>query len=716
MDDDKPEEPGADVVPVDESPASGADEQTPAEPAPEPPTVPEATPTPVGSPVEEGDAAAIDPDSLLIDRHVASEIFGDLYTGTTTHGPAQLGNNNTMHNYFGKQPLDPIISKLPALSVYVATDVDDQLDDMLSRRSTACLVGPRNSGRYSTARAALGRRHKRGPVFEIALPTDVTPEALLAKPSRLAEDSGFLLRLPGDGHIDVMRKLAALFRQRSSSLLLIKDEEPRRSDLHGGEVRHHAPEPIEVFRSHLTNALPDVEAEVIDGYLTDEVEAALKAVYGPKESVALANAIAREHPASSERLSAILNRSQPKRRERAAAILLPGTSESSAKGRRAGQHERAFRLSYAVFYRRPLHYVFEAADLLLREIDSAALRPDWGSMALQHPVPELLGPVLKKDWEAGREAGNAALGGSRIAWIRDAGLRGAIIDVAWHDFDGTRRSLLKWLDRLVSEGDETMRRAAAETAGLLVHYDFERVHEDLVDRWAASPKPDVRQAAAWTMRLSDMAGDVGPKVRAKLSEWCSSRSNYQSDTAARVYASGLEQTVLAWSMYDLARVAGTAYQKRRRVVAEAVNQLYRPDRAGWILAELRVWAKGTPLLQVHAVGAMLALTARVDAEAPDGRPDLLARLAEGSIGIEDLGHLWLVAFFEAGTATTAAMTLARWIRYGESAEEFRPYLIALLDAMVPKPAMRRRILFYLKRMPGFKDGLPDWMQERRRDS
>src|SRR4051812_24683897 len=194
-----------------------------------------------------------------------------------------------------------------------------------------------------------------------------------------------------------------------------------------------------------------------------------------------------------------------------------------------------------------------------------------------------------------------------------------------------------------------MRRAAAETAMLLVHHDFARIHQDLVDRWAKSQKPVVRQAAAWTMTLCDMVGDMGPRVRAKLSEWCNGSSNYQRDTAARVYASGLEQAVLAWSMRDLARIAGNPFQRRRRVVATAVNQLYRPERAQWLLDELTVWVKA-PLLQIHAARALSALVVRPERDAADGRPDLLVRMIEGDVDVEHVGPLWRVAVLETETA------------------------------------------------------------------
>ena len=279
---------------------------------------------------------------------------------------------------------------------------------------------------------------------------------------------------------------------------------------------------------------------------------------------------------------------------------------------------------------------------------------------MQHPVSALLGETLSEDWAAGCRDGAAARSATRVAWIRDPGLRRAILDVAWHEFDGTRESLLNWLDRLVTEGDDVMRRAAAEAAGLLVNYDFARVHEDLVDGWAGSPKAAVRQAAALTMTLSDMAGDAGPKVRRKLSEWCAGRGNYRHDTAARLYASGLEQPVLAWSMFDLARIAADPMQKRRHTVAGAVKQLYRPERAGWILAELDLWARKAPL-RVHAARALLALTGIAEAAAPDGCPDLLQRLGEENVDADHLGRLWLVAFLEPDTAATAAERLAGWI-------------------------------------------------------
>ena len=195
-------------------------------------------------------------------------------------------------------------------------------------------------------------------------------------------------------------------------------------------------------------------------------------------------------------------------------------------------------------------------------------------------------------------------------------------------------------------------------------------------------------------------------VRAKLSAWCS-HGNYQRDTAARVYASGLEQSVLAWSMFDLARIAANKMQCGRHAVAEAVNQLYRPERADWILTDLYGWSQA-PLVQVHAARALIALARRADPEAPDGRPELLTRLVERRVTMAHLARLWTVAFLEPSTAAEAAHSLARWIGHADAKPELRPYAVELLQKTAATPAMGRRISFYLTRSPELRNGLPEW--------
>jgi hypothetical protein len=669
-----------------------------------------------------GDEGGIAPDSLRVDVRVGEELFGALYAGITSYGPTTFGNHNKIVNNYGQPALRPIVGQLPHVAelcdIYARSDADDRLDDLLAQRSTVCLTGPKNSGRFSTACMALARKYGPEQVYEISLPTGVLPEALVEEADEVLEARGYVLRLPGDGHVDAMRKLADLFRRRSASLLLIKDEGLRELNRHGAEVRHRQPDPVQVFSKHVSwrlrrdGALSEQEgAQAVDTYLeSEEIRSELKQVYGPREVVVIAQSISGRHPADDAAIRAILSESQPRRRVRAAQILLPPNVASTARRHRAGQHERAFRIAYAVFRLQPMHYVFESAAWLLEEIDDAALRPEWGSMVLEHPVQDLLGEELRADWSDGRDPGNSSFGTTRSAWIRDVGLRGAILDVAWHDFDSTRKSLLKWLDRMVREGDDVMSRAAAETAGLLAHHDFHTVHAELVDDWAKSPSPRVRQAAAWVETIADFVGHVSHLIRAKLRDWCYGGTNYQRDTAALVYASGLQQRVLEWSMSDLRRIAEDRMQLRYYSVAEGVNQLYEPDRAARLIAALTDWIR-SPGVRVHAARAFLTMASRSAVDSAYGQPELFVRLAAGDVSTADLAAVWRIALIEPALSPSAWDVLGRWLRHADEGSELREHAAELLRILADGASMRRRILFFLSRTPDFKEGLPEWVRK-----
>lgn len=620
----------------------------------------ETTPEPAADPPDEAD-----PESQRMDPQIGKELYGDrfsaVYSRLDLDGVSAVGTGNTISivtNNLGQPSARPIIGDLvriaELLEVYVPTAADEELRKRLSERSAVCLAGRPYTGRFSTALVALARRHGPDHIHEITLPDDVDPEVLNRAGDSIQENHGYVLRLPGNQHRHIMRVLADLFRRRSASLLLLRDDDSRPGGRPGSEVQHHRPRPSAVFRAHLRRHLharpgstEENSDQQVDRYLQyGGLAEALDSCYGPREVVSIAEAVGAAHPADDNTLARILDSSQPRRRAHAAEILGTDDGRPGRRPRRLDQHERAFRIAYAVFARQPLHYVFEAASLLLEEIDGQAKRVDWGRMALQYPVSELLGP-LKVDWQESRDAANSQGGSSRSAWLRDGAMRGAIIDEAWHEFDSTRPALLTWLKTLVTTGDEPMRRAAAEAAGLLAHHDFGRVCTDLVDDWAASPKRRLRQAAAWAMVAADMGGQVGHLVRRQVRGWAGGRRNYQRDAAARVYASGLQQPDLSWSLADLRRIAQDPMQQNLRTVAGGVYQLYTAHSADQIIAELAAWSQDRQL-QPQAGHALLKLAEKVDDDSPDDVPDLLVRAAAQEVDCHGLVRLWRVALLTPG--------------------------------------------------------------------
>ncbi|MEO3748413.1 hypothetical protein [Plantactinospora sp. B5E13] len=678
----------------------------------------------------------IEPGSLRMDPQVGEELYGAqvsaAYSRVKVHGVNALGDHNKIHivNYEGQPPAKPVIRELVGvpdlLPVYAETAADEELAEKLGRRSTVCLAGRPHTGRFSTACVALARRHGPDRVHEVLLPGGVEPEVLNRAGDSIKEDHGYVLRLPGDRHSQVMRLLADLFRRRSASLLLIRHDDSRAGVRHSAEVQHRRPEPLAVFRAHLGHhlrdklSLTDAEsAEVIHGYLRHSgLIRALHGSYGPREVVPIAEAIGGGHPADDGTVAETLGRSQPQRRARAAEILRSDASldadSASRRPRRIDQHERAFRIAYAVFARQPLHYVFEAAGLLLEEIDGQAKRVDWGRLALQHPVSELLGP-LDVDWREGREATRSRGGSSRSAWLHDGAMRGVIIDEAWHEFDSTRPALLKWLDTLASRNDDPMRRAAAEAAGLLAHHDFARVCVDLIDDWAASPKPRLRQAAAWAMVAADMGGLVGHLVRRQVRDWAGGHRNFQRDAAARVYASGLQQPDLSWSLADLRRIAQDPMQQHTYIVAEGVCQLYTPFRADQIIFELARWSDDRQL-QLHAAGALLSLATLPVEDSPGGTPDLMLRFVEQQVATGDLVRLWELALLMNDLSPRAWTIFGYWLAKADTDETLRKAIGGMVTELTAQPTLRRRMTFYLARLSQFEDGLPEWLDAAMRSS
>lgn len=668
--------------------------------------------------------ASIAPDSLRVDQRVGEELFGANYTGNTSYGPAAYGNYNTVttNNFAPPRPkatfrhLDHVSA---LMRQYAEADGDNRLDLVLTGNANpvVCLTGPRNSGRFSTACAGLARRYAPDRVCEIVLPAGGTPHWLPDQRKELLAGYGYILRLPDDGHTDVMRALGALFLECPSHLVLIRDEGAQEHELHRAEVQHRQPDPIEVFRKHLAYRLKPADElpaatrdDLVDGYLRlEELRSELNLTYGPREVVAIAELFGQGHPVGTQERDEILSATQPRRRRRASRILLPPEDAGPDRRHRAMQHERAFRIAYAVFRGKPLHYVFESANWLLTEIDGAALRPDWGSMVLRHAVRDLLGPELLGDWLKSRDIGMSASGSSRSAWIHDGGLRGAILDVAWHDFDSTRPALLKWLNRLVQSGDSVMLRAAAETAALLAHHDFDLVHKALIDDWAASPRRLVRQAAAWADTIADMGGQVGHRVRGKVRDWCHGGSNYRRDAAARAYASGLQQQDVNWSMKDLRRIAADGMQRREYAVAEAINQLYEPERAGWLIAELADWTE-SPDVRIHAARGLLTLARRSERGPADGDPDLLLRLVRGEVPGWRVAQIWRLALVHPSMAESAWSILATWLRRADEVPRFRPAVADLLGLLADGDRLRRRTTFYLSRVWQAPDELPQWVR------
>jgi hypothetical protein len=642
-------------------------------------------------------------------------IFGD---GATT---------TTNFNYGKQDQVRARVAPVPRIrarvDTYARVACYDKLRRLLDERRVVCLTGPPGTGRFTTACAVLAdRHHDPDRVVEIIPPPTGDVHEALCRPDLPKPGQGHVIRLPDDqewttavrGGIagpTLVRTLQASFAKCDATGVLIATAGLHDRESHRAEVAHGRPDPSEVFRKHMwfqlagrcVGACGDCHSHCKTAYLTeclamDVLRKALAATYRPSEVVDIATAFAERVPRGPA-IDEVLDGCQPARRTRATQVLLPDRAGELLGRQRDDQYQRAFRISYAAFDREPLANVFDAAGMLLDEIDAEAGLEARGRPALDYSVKELLGPHLSKDWDDGRAAVSVSRPGTaQLAWLRDRRMAQAIIDVAWHDFDNTRPALFRWLDRLVRDDREDVRRVAGVIAGALTHHDFVQVHDTLLDKWARSPRSWERQCAAWAAYLAAKGGQVTERVAAKVREWAHGAFAYPHDTAARLYAAGFRQRFLEWTLGDLRAIARDPMQRRRWVVANAVDDMYSPRLAESLLAVLAEWARARPPVRTHAARTTLLLARRVTAQDLSQRPELLSRVGVGAgqASIDDLTSLWQAALLDPATTVEAWPVLGQWVAYADPADDIET-CADLLERLAKSPAIRRRMRYYLPR-------------------
>jgi hypothetical protein len=650
--------------------------------------------------------------SLAVDRETALQLFGWKagFTKSRMSGQTAVGDNNTIVNVVDGHDPQPYVGALTHIAeqrrTYAPNLSDDELSELLSARHVVCLSGKPGTGRFTAACMALAEQHGVDGIHEIVLPGNTQLESLWRNGEVPLKGKGHVLRLAAQHDCTRLRPLEDVFRRRGARLVAITSAS---SGPDGLRVSHEPADPSEILRAHLRAALTPEGTEP-DAYLEmTSVRVAVAAAYRPREIVDIAGRIAKQRPLDEEQMERLLAESTPRQRERGERALLLKRDHQSFPGTQRDQYLRAFRMTYALFHGRPLHYVFDAVDLLLEVANVAAGWPKTLRTSLEHPVSDLLGEDLAQDWEDARKQFSAtATGTSRTARLRDPGLRGILLDLAWHEFDGTHHTLVKWLQALVDRGDDVMRRTAADAAALLMSHDFDLAQRLLIDGWAKNPRSAVRQVAAWSVATAYIGGGVEQQVRDQVRKWVGETARYR-DTAARVYASGLRQPHLQWTMGDLLQIAMDRGQRRNAVIGEALSELYDRAYAGPFVAGLRLWLGDDAPREVHAhvVRAASKLLQREHTNYP-GCAELLVLVADKTVAVDDLETLWRHVLFEPDTATRPWSELAGWLGSADENTDLRPGFTEILQRLADDSVIERRLRYYLPRSGGNRP-LPEWV-------
>lgn len=589
--------------------------------------------------------------------------------------------------------LDEITGLNNLLDRYARTRTDGWLDKIFRGGRLGVLTGDRGTGRRTTALMALLRQPGIGQVTEITLARGNDLHSLrqvAGKPEFPRAGTGYLLVQDSDTRPIPQDELQHVLGDDCVLLIV------RPTDQHGfvaadRVTRHEPPDLDRVLRGHLTVELarrcvggcePCVRA-CVDTFVnrcSDEtvVRDALASAYGPAEAASLAVQLSRcDNDATDADIRAAVERAWPGQRGRAERILLPGPAAGMFIDRRDGRYERAFRLAYGVFEGQPMARVFNAAQLLLVEMDRVAGCSPIGRPAFEHPVRDLLGPDMAADWT---RASTVSTGTTRVAKLHDPKLVGHLLDVAWHDFDHTRPALISWLRRLGKDGRNVVRQHAALTAARLARYDFEQVLDELIEPWARSGVSAERQMAAWVVGGATGGEAVAADAAAVIQRWARSPRAYLRDTVARAYATGLTRVRLEWAMEDLGFIAQDRLQLGSSLVAEAVAAQYRDGSASRLVSALAGWLF-TPAVTVRSqVARAMTLLALVH----DG---FLADLSRFDVSLAAMTNVWHATLHHAGSDHDAWRLFCSWLVHPRT-DRSRARATVLLLARDPVLATR----------------------------
>ncbi|HWS34758.1 MAG TPA: hypothetical protein VN408_18700 [Actinoplanes sp.] len=578
--------------------------------------------------------------------------------------------------------------------------------DTLDKRRVVVIRGADGTGRRAAASILLDHLRRENlidTVGGLVMPADVSVNDVARQSDVLAARAGMVLEiddvteLNAGSSLDAYRTMA---HQAHGYLVLLG---PSYDDNAGPyTLTHECPNPAEVLKRYLTTELPA-------GFPAPKRQKALEdpAVVGylghhrlPGQVVKLAAALVDRLPRG-QTAEQVVSDLEPDWRTVARRALDDAVAVTDAFG---GPRRQALRTAYAVLDGLELADVLSAAEELLGMLrlveapDSSPARRVFDDGLDNLLFPDMLGG-LTDETDRGVSP--------RRARLRHPALSDAFLDVAWNDYDTTRVVLLYWLDKLAVGGRPSVRRRAAEAAGKLAVYDFEKVMADLIRPWALNTNGGRRQAAAWAVEQVGGELQFADRVRRRVADWVRSSDPELHDTAAKVYGTLVGREIPGPAMSSLRTIAADRRQLRYRSVSRAVANIYQAD-AGIVLDHLDAWLDDPSLdVPVHATWALLYLACILD---PDrsGWPRLLSDTTGTPDHERVLARLWTAALDDPATAYPAWELLRQWLelrcRVAPADDDLSGALADLVMNALATPALRKRGRWHLdiwrKRLPG----------------
>jgi hypothetical protein len=366
---------------------------------------------------------------------------------------------------------------------------------------------------------------------------------------------------------------------------------------------------------------------------------------------------------------------------------------------RLSTDERLFAFALAVLNGLPFADIREAAEALRKRRptgastlsisgDQLVVGPSTSAMVdrLGRDLLHKLRAEVRTDEVRGRHG----LETTEVVGFRYSGYAESTIRRMWTEQPDD--NLLRWLTELIGNPSPSVRAWAAQAAGILATVDFNHVLSTLVDGWATSDEPDLREAASRALRRPATDARSKDMTFRLLKKWAGNTGNRMlQSTAAMAYgrAVSLADADLALAqLHALAREAtGTTYdliKKDTCWVALAIGEGFaamlvnRPDLSWHVLDMI---LNGCLADDERAASGWLAFLTVAESVAttvtnPDGSkvrwPALLHDADNNPVVLEQLARIWVSCLRQMDIFQGAALpeeVLKAWARLADPHQE-----------------------------------------------
>lgn len=594
-----------------------------------------------------------------------------------------------------------------ALRRHTEAESDEHLSHHVTEVGLACLAGVKGTGRMSSAIVALARRFGVDGVHEIvpSQPGELNLETVIRQPQIIEKGCGYLLNL-SEASLDwsEVETLSKILQHQGSGMVVL---------VSGGEhlglgrfvVRQITPLASRIFWRQLESqtegrpcAVDCQPCQERSGTCRDRLlrlcrDSALlmkelSSGGAPALAVDLATRIASRWPRTTADLGEALSDRWLHKLARARELLAVESSLNPIE-RRRNEHQRAYRIAYAVFVNCPLTLVSDAANMLV-----AAQKTSEDSDDNQHGFGEAVSNLVPESMRGT----NRDLASEELASFNEEDMFWALLEVAWKDYSNGREVLLEWLDMLVRDSRARMRQRAAATAAYFAGFAPELVFSRLIDKWSKSWFGRSRQAAGLALVVAMRDHRSIRYASQRISRWSLCNNGLRLDTLARAYVSGLgEYQPTQRAMRHIERVARND-DRCWLSVGPAMAQLFAMEPTGVVMKQLE-WVSGkNPQLALHAAVTMPLVA---DLHVTDGNgttPALLQWMSDDEGRRADLVKLWRHSLIVPRTATRAWRILGAWVMVALFDEVLSNRVLALMSEICRDSVFQVRLKFYMNRM------------------